>query len=680
MATTSNKPQRSLQEIEDIILRRILSVSLADSSDPRIFYLEMTAAEILSEGKDLKLTRDLIERVLIDRLSVQSPNAEPPFNYLLGCYRSAVDELKKIANMKDKNVKSELELSIKQVKKLSVSYCRIHLGNPDMFGGDSSVVRKNGNSNVSPVLPLIFAMVDGFNSGGIQPPPPGFLEEFFREGDFDSLDPILKGLYEDLRGNVLKVSVLGNFQQPLRALLFLVSFNVGAKSLVSHKWWIPTGAYVNGRVIEMTSILGPFFHVSAWPDNTIFKSEPDVGQQCFSDATNRRPADLLSSFTTIKTLVNNLYDGLAEVLLALLKNGDTRESVLQYLAEVINRNATRAHIQVDPLSCASSGMFINLSAVMLKLSEPFLDANLSKRNKIDPNYVFHNNRLDLRGLTALLSSSEEITQWLNTPGKTDISAQSNDVENRLLQSQEATSSGSSGERSKYSFICECFFMTARVLNLGLLKAFSDFKHLVQEISRCEDMLSTFKALQEQTPSQQLQQDIDRLQKDIELYSQEKLCYEAQILRDGALIQRALSFYRLMLVWLVSLVGGFKMPLPSTCPKEFASMPEHFVEDAMELIIFASRIPKALDGVLLDDFMNFIIMFMASPTYIRNPYLRAKMVEVLNCWMPRRSGSSATASLFEGHQLSLEYLVRNLLKLYVDIELTGSHTQVTCPNI
>lgn len=40
-----------------------------------------------------------------------------------------------------------------------------------------------------------------------------------------------------------------------------------------------------------------------------------------------------------------------------------------------------------------------------------------------------------------------------------------------------------------------------------------------------------------------------------------------------------------------------------------------------------------------------------------------------------SGSSNTASLFEGHQLSLEYLVRNLLKLYVDIEFTGSHTQV-----
>ena len=41
-----------------------------------------------------------------------------------------------------------------------------------------------------------------------------------------------------------------------------------------------------------------------------------------------------------------------------------------------------------------------------------------------------------------------------------------------------------------------------------------------------------------------------------------------------------------------------MPLPSTCPMEFSCIPEHFVEDAMELLIFASRIPKALDGVLL----------------------------------------------------------------------------------
>ncbi|XP_034207714.1 probable ubiquitin conjugation factor E4 isoform X2 [Prunus dulcis] len=627
------KPQRSREELEDIVLRKIFLVSLTDSSesDSRIVYLEMTAAEILSEGKELRLTRDLMESILIDRLSGDFASAEPPFQYLIGCYKRAYDEGKKIAAMKDKNLRSELESVVRQAKKLSVSYCRIHLGNPDSFSNPNK-------SNASPLLPLIFSegggSVDGFgvsgSGGGIQCPP-GFLDEFFTDPDFDSLDPILKGLYEELREVVLKVSALGNFQQPLRALYFLVKLPVGARSLVNHPWWIPKGVYLNGRVIERTSILGPFFHVSALPDHPIFKSQPDVGQQCFSEASTRRPADLLSSFTTIKTVMNNLYDGLAEVLLLLLKNADTRENVLEYLAEVINKNSSRAHIQVDPLSCASSGMFVNLSAVMLRLCEPFLDTNLTKRDKIDPKYVFYSNRLELRGLTALHASSEEVTEWINKDnmGNPDGSRHNGDGENRLLQSQEATSSGNSvnvnpsNEKAKYSFICECFFMTARVLNLGLLKAFSDFKHLVQ---------------------------------------------------DGTLIQSALSFYRLMVVWLVRLVGGFKMPLPLTCPTEFASMPEHFVEDAMELLIFASRIPKALDGVLLDDFMNFIIMFMASPEYIRNPYLRAKMVEVLNCWMPRRSGSSITSTLFEGHQLSLEYLVRNLLKLYVDIEFTGSHTQ------
>lgn len=275
------KPQRSLEEVEDIILRKIFLVSLTDSSesDSRIVYLDLTAAEILSEGKQLKLSRDVMERVLIDRLSGNFPSAEAPFQYLIGCYRRAHDEGKKIASMKDKNLKSEMESVVKQAKKLTVSYCRIHLGNPEVFPSGNS-----DKPDVSPLLPLIFSevgsSVDGFGGssggGGLQCPP-GFLEEFFRDSDFDSLDPILKGLYENLRKSVLNVSALGNFQQPLRALLFLVSFPIGAKCLVNHAWWIPKGVYLNGRVMEMTSILGPFFHVSALPDHNIFKSQPDVG-------------------------------------------------------------------------------------------------------------------------------------------------------------------------------------------------------------------------------------------------------------------------------------------------------------------------------------------------------------------------------------------------------------------
>ncbi|PRQ32515.1 putative aminoacyltransferase, E1 ubiquitin-activating enzyme [Rosa chinensis] len=630
------KPQMSKEELEDIILQKIFLVSLTEPSEPdsRIVYLEMTAAEILSVGMEMRLSIDLMESILIDRFMGNFGSVEPPFQYLVGCYKRADDECKKITSVKNKDLRSYMESIIRQAKKLSVSYGRIHLGNPEAFpspGGNS-----NNSITASPLLPLIFSevasSVDGF--GGSSSSPPGFLDEFFRDSDFDMLDPILKGLYEELMETVQNVSALGNFQQPLRALLFLVSFPAGAKSLVNHPRWIPKGV-LNGRGIEKTSILGPFFHVSALSDHPFSVSE------FFSEGSNT--ADK-SSYVTIKTVMNILYDGLAQVLLTLLKNPDTSEKVLEYLAVVINKNSSRAHMQVDPLSCASSGMFVNLSAVMLRLCGPLLDANLTKIDKIYPKYVFSGNRLELRGLTALHATSEEVTEWIS---KDNMSAQ-------------------------YSFNCECFFMTARVLNLGLLKAFSDHKHLEENIRRFKEALNAMKNL----GSPQLNTNIAQLEKEIKLLEQERHCYEAQIVSDEPLVQQAISFYRLMVVWLGRLVGGFKMPLPSTCPVEFASMPEHFVEDAMELLLFASRIPRAFNGILLDDFMNFIIMFMASPEYIRNPYLRSKLVEVLNCLMPGGNRpSAAPPTLFEGHKLSLEYLVRNLLKLYVDVELTGSHTQL-----
>ncbi|RZC79585.1 hypothetical protein C5167_003809 [Papaver somniferum] len=64
--------------------------------------------------------------------------------------------------------------------------------------------------------------------------------------------------------------------------------------------------------------------------------------------------------------------------------------------------------------------------------------------------------------------------------------------------------------------------------------------------------------------------------------------------------------------------------------ELACMREHFVEDAMGLLIFVSQIPRALDGFML--------------------------------WFIFNSFS------FEAHQFFLEFLVENLLKLYVHTQL------------
>ncbi|ONL99000.1 putative ubiquitin conjugation factor E4 [Zea mays] len=606
----SARPQRSPDEVEDIILRKILLVSLTPPANPSpaVAYLELTAAELLSESRPLLALRDAAERLLIDRLSLPDPPAgsPTPFAYLVSAFRRAADEARKISTIRDAALRARLAASIAHLRALILSYARIVAGNPDTFP-----TPPGAQHPASDLLVFLLAEaadpLDPTPAPGA-PPPPGFIDEFLGSADYDSIEPAMGELYELLRQSVDKVSALGDFQRPLRLLRRLVGIPNCAKALVNHPKWIPKNQIMligEGRVMELYSVLGAFFHVSAIRDRE-FASKPDVGQQCFSEASSRRPADLLSSFTTIKSVMNGLYDGLKDVLLILLKNLDTREKVLEYIAEVINKNASRSGMQVDPLKCASSGMFVNLSAVMLRLCEPFLDNMEAKKDKIDVNYLFCNNRIDFKDLTAINASSEEVSSWIESINNEH--AQNNaSGEARFAESQEATSSGKNSTASQlrcskkenFSFICECFFMTSRVLNLGLMKAVSDFKHISQQLSRFEDDLESNRAVRDQGGgSPQLEQDITRLEKIVEILSQDKFCYEAQILRDGAFLQRALSFYRLMILWSVNLVGGFKMPLPSQCPKEFACIPEHFLDDAMDLLVLTSRIPKALESFVL----------------------------------------------------------------------------------
>ncbi|KAI3864814.1 hypothetical protein MKW92_010847 [Papaver armeniacum] len=624
MAT--GKRKRSPELIEDVLIQRIFLVTLTNTDNKQVMYLEKMAAENLREGKSLLLNRDLMESVLlVGRLSGQF-SGESLFQYLTGCYGRAFEEGKKIiTNMKDVDLQSSLLNGvIKPAKKLAAKYCRIYLHNPDMFPHGEKM------SAGPALLPIIFSAVSENNTAcGNQ-----FLNEFFTD-DYDSMAPIFKDLYDSLNHEISKVndSPTGNFVQPLKALKMLVCFPNGGKALVNHPLWLPKGADVNGRVIEKESVLGSFFHISALPDSAATKHVFDK--------------ILCSSYSFTLLPMNALYDGLVEVLLYLLKcNEDTRECVLEYIGNVIEKNSSRAHMHVETATCASSGTFFNLSVVLLRLCMPFL-TDFTKRDKIDAKYVSNSTRLDLRALTTLHASSEESGEWAD--------------ENKLKSGN-----------CRYSFICECFFMTARVLNLGLLKVMSEYRGLRRDLSESTNALSK---MQEQPPCKYFKEEIARLSKITELLSIANWIYESHLLEDYH-IQRALSFYRLMIVWLVDSVGGFKMPLPSSCPMEFGCMPEQFVDDAMEFLLFASEvIPEKLDPVVLNDFTNFIIMFIASPNHVRNPYLRAKMVTVLNCFPKKTDSDSTVFSPFHDHELSLgQYLVESILKFYVDIELTGSDTQ------
>lgn len=69
-----------------------------------------------------------------------------------------------------------------------------------------------------------------------------------------------------------------------------------------------------------------------------------------------------------------------------------------------------------------------------------------------------------------------------------------------------------------------------LLYVAYIRWIFSFINLSQELGRCEDDLSTYKSMREQGASPQLEADIKRLERAIEILSQDKLCYEAQILR------------------------------------------------------------------------------------------------------------------------------------------------------
>lgn len=714
---------RTIEEVEDEILKKVLQITIAPPQDnvvsPYLVHLEQLAAEMLSESKPMRLSKDTLERVIMDRLSTLYPFPDPPLIYLIKSYRRVLEEQRKVINIKDDDKRTSIMSTLKLAKELLVSYTGLMLQHPDMFPKPDATSVSGPNSLFAQFCRLLVEestftssasmATSSSNSSSSQSLPSGFVEDMVARFDGEGLEDIFWPLFAELCSQVRNVSLLGNFQPYLRALAQLVKFPPLARALVKHPHWNPKANF--GRQLETFSLLGAFLHISAIPDPVFGNGEPNIRQQCFSKPSERRAAEINSTYGALRTLTHQLWDGLHEILHILLSKKDTRNAVLEYLAAFTTLNAGRSQIQMDRMQVASNGCFFNLSAIMLKLCAPFLDPASSKLGKIDSSYVLSKGgRLNFSQLTAVFATSEEVASWVDkrnlarqqtfsqgqahreqeelrlrqlTSSNTSANpfAPSPSTEYVALTSSSSNSPSSSSFTSnkssdQYSFITECFFMTARILNLGLLKVFHDVNTTYSRVGREEqEALAGLEAMRGPGAPPDLEDQITRQKAQLDSLKEVRMCFESAI-RDVELLQWAVSFCQLMVQWLVRLVGGFQVPVPLPCPMEFAAMPEHFVEDSVETLLMACRTPHALDGVTLDEFMSFIVMFMGSPLHIKNPYLRAKMVELLQHWMPSHCPnptlSNKMASLFEGHPLAMAHLTPNLLKLYVDIEFTGGH--------
>jgi ubiquitin conjugation factor E4 B len=122
----------------------------------------------------------------------------------------------------------------------------------------------------------------------------------------------------------------------------------------------------------------------------------------------------------------------------------------------------------------------------------------------------------------------------------------------------------------------------------------------------------------------------------------------------------------------------QLPLANEVPSLWASYPEFVVEDMAELVLFCTQYAPAVltkDAYTVRSIVNFLVVFLCSPNYISNPYLVAKLVEVVFVLHP--SVQPATEGVFSqiiDHSQAVLHLAPALIQFYTAIETTGASSE------
>lgn len=620
------------------------------------------------------LDRNNVERAIMSRLN-SPPASYPqwPVHYLMGCYARATEESRSASLLKDPADQQRFIETLTLARQLAVSYTGFTLI-LDMFPQPPEAYKRGALQLLDSLAAASIAsagMGMGPAPGGqplipaevtvatqVTPIPPAFLDDLATRFVEDGFAQLLESMVPSLMKKLSTVSLLGDFTAPLTILERIVSCKLAASALVQLHGWLPKHG-PDGRVVEFQTLLGTAFGISAIPDVAGHPLQPgirlpDVVQQCFGqDLTAARSSDLRSSISSIHAAMGQLHSQLHRIIMALLRNSETREHALNWLAAALRTNQERAKMRPDIKKAATDGFMLNVAAVLLKMCDPFMDPMSGKAwPRLDARYA---SDPAARGRcfeddTRIGATSEAVTSWISTNSSTE----------------------------KYHFICECFFLTAMALRLGFSKALETCSSLARQAQHYAEDAEGAPAHQAAT----LRVVSHRL-KGISFAME--ACF-----KQSGLLNDVIAYYRLLTMYLIRLAcpsaaagGPPSLPLPEPVPMEYASLPEFYVEDVCGALTWAGRArPDLVTPQYMEQYMLFFTVFMGSPSHVRNPYLRGKMVESLASYMPPTDdrddwrprggmGRSAeeVATLFEVHPLVIGHMVRALILLFVDIERT-----------
>ncbi|KAG8832211.1 hypothetical protein FRC17_001747 [Serendipita sp. 399] len=683
-------PPFSYSKWEEDVVENVFGIALDKgvASRSKLVWLKALSEEIKTETPDLPLPirakGEYADRLLIARLELdpqamvddpeqmiiqtQLPSDQTCFEYLVGCWKRLITQrsavIKRNPPSKDLEQASAL---IERLRELIISYAGLTLQEPSMFPQPQT----SKPLGAEELLPSLYALNTSPSTFGSSP------ELNVLLNPSTDLVPFLTDLgkrfhqdgLEDVLGEVHTTATLppglstNSWRSSVMALECLCSVKPIASMITSLPEWNPpirnettSSGVKNGNEHERTSILGMVMRLGIFA-----RDWPMVLEAYYKDFDQMNRQHKETSDASLRATLNNLQLSLFNIVNAIVRAGqEPREAFLAYVARVVELNRRRAAMQFKYEAHASDSFIHNLHYVLLRLAEPFMDAQYKQLNKIDLRYYERSKRISLKDLTRINATPPEIEEW----------------ENAVDAAGPAP-----------NFVSDVFYLLSAINHLStgpISNHISAISRHVRDIQRELDIMEKDESWRGTPAQPEIEMTLKRGKAQLsKMHAMMESMYVA-ILQDD-FTSRSTAFASFVSVWLLHLVDPSKkhpqrtieLPLPQEVPLVFKVQPEYMFDDVVELWDLMMKYkPTVFLSSGQKEIVDFAMAFLTSTWYITNPYLKSKIVAILAIGVrpfPRYNMGILGNTLCT-HPLSLRHLMMCLMSFYVECEKTGTHTQ------
>ncbi|KAH9947558.1 ubiquitin elongating factor core-domain-containing protein [Amylocystis lapponica] len=664
-----------------------LDKDVAEKSAWEVVWLKTLATDLEAEdpnlSKPIRLSGDIADRLLIARLELDPqsmsddleylaviaslPPQQTVFEYLVGCWKRLNGTRSALNKRGYPPVEMEQAINVlEKVRDLVISYAGLDLQDPEMFPqpaerlcGPSELVTPllSLSSFSAPLLSTVTSSPTTLSPSEVKPFLQDVVKRFEPDNELDGvLGPVVVRLcsHDSLSSPDGLAGGDASWRGVIGGLELLVSMKSVAEMITRLEEWNPPQA--TAANFEAISLLGPLLQLGVFD-----RDWPAIAESYFSKSKDRTPADLNSATTSLRGTLKSLQSSLFQIFNGLVRTStDCREAVLQYFSRILSLNEKRAGMQIEPDTVASDCFMVNVQAILLRFCEPFMDATYSKLDRIDASYYAHSSRIDLKEETRINARSDEAEKW--------------------RQENEAPGS------APPNFISDIFYITLAMNHYGYQKTISTFEELARQyddMSRHLEMLNGDGSWRGTPFQARTETAIKAVEAEQDKVLTQQLAYQAQ-LADPELVFRSVSFMNFASIWLIRRVDPrhshpdplVELPLPKDVPESFKILPEYLIEDVVDYQLFVVRqSPDSLELSGKNEILIWALTFLTSTWYIKNPFLKAKIVEALFyaslSWGNR---PSILGPILNTHPMALKYLIPALMHFYIEVEQTGASSQ------